>query len=248
MPLSNTAVVTGAAAGIGLAAARELLESDATLRLAAIDLNEASALLDDFPDRVLSIPVDVRDIEAVEDATARVESAFGTPTRLVCSAGIQLYGDAATIPRSDFDRVMDVNLGGVFNACQCVGKRMVDARHGAIVNIASIAMFFGLPRRLPYITAKAGVGGLTQTLAVEWAPHGVRVNAVAPGMIETELVKQAFDAGLVSRDEAAAQHAMKRLGTPVEVAKVTRFLLSDDASFVTGEIVCVDGGFRLVKT
>jgi NAD(P)-dependent dehydrogenase (short-subunit alcohol dehydrogenase family) len=151
------------------------------------------------------------------------------------------------MPRPDFDRVLAVNLGGTFACCQAVGRRMVEGGRGAIVNVASISMWFGFPRRLAYITSKGGVGGLTQTLAVEWAPYGVRVNAVAPGQIETELLRLAFDQGLVSREDAAAAHALGRIGQPSEVAAAIRFLLSDDASFVTGEILNVDGGFRLKK-
>jgi len=245
---SPLTVVTGGASGIGLAVVEELLAADASARVAVLDLGEApEEARERLGDRLASYQVDVADHVAVEIAVAAIAATAGVPTGLVCSAGIQLYGDAATIPRADFDRVISINLGGVLNACQSVGRRMIDARRGAIVNVASISMHFGFPGRLPYITAKNGIAGLTQTMAVEWAPHGVRVNAIAPGMIETPFVLQAFEGGLVSREKAEQQHALGRLGTPQEIAKVIRFLLSDDASFVTGEVMNVDGGFRLVK-
>jgi NAD(P)-dependent dehydrogenase (short-subunit alcohol dehydrogenase family) len=241
-------VVSGAAGGIGRAVVEDLLAHDPDVVVAGLDRAALPAeLVDAGGARLLGVVADVTDHDAVERAIAGVEEQAGTPTGLVCSAGIQLYGDAATMPRADFDRVLAVNLGGTFACCQAVGRRMVEAGRGAIVNVASISMWFGFPRRLAYITSKGGVGGLTQTLAVEWAPSGVRVNAVAPGQIETELLRLAFDQGLVSREDAAAAHALGRIGQPSEVAAAIRFLLSDDASFITGEILNVDGGFRLKK-
>ena len=124
---------------------------------------------------------------------------------------------------------------------------MVERRSGAIVNLASISMFFGFPKRLPYIVSKGGVGGLTQTLAVEWAPYGVRVNAVAPGVTETPILAEGLASGVIDRERTEQAHALGRLGRPEEVAAAIVFLLSDAASFITGEILCVDGGFRRRK-
>ena len=141
-------IVSGAAAGIGRAAVEAVLDGDETARVAGLD---RSALPDDltsrYGERLVGLQVDVSDHDAVERTVAEAERLLGTPTGLVCSAGIQLYGDAATMPRADFDKVLSVNLGGTFACCQAAGRRMVEARRGAIVNVASISMWFGFPRR-----------------------------------------------------------------------------------------------------
>ena len=124
---------------------------------------------------------------------------------------------------------------------------MLAAGEGAIVNIASIAGRFGHPRRLPYSVGKAAIGALTRTLAVEWARGGVRVNAVAPGYVETPMVREGESLGLFSREEAEEMHAMKRLAAPEELADPIVYLLSAGAAFITGETLYADGGFSVLK-
>ncbi|HEY4276788.1 MAG TPA: SDR family oxidoreductase [Conexibacter sp.] len=243
------AVVTGGASGIGLACVERLAADDERAAIAIADLQPPpDALVAALGDRLYHAHVDVSDPDAMNVFAAEAANTLGAPTRLVCAAGVQLKRAAAELTAAQWRRVLGVNLDGVWWACSAVGRMMIERGGGSIVAVGSISMRFGLPGRLPYVTAKAAIEGLTSTLAVEWAPHGVRVNAVAPGQIETPLVQRGFEEGYLHRDASNAAHALGRLGTPAEVAAAIAFLLDDrEAGFVTGEVLCVDGGFQRKK-
>ena len=245
--ISSVAVITGGASGIGWKTAELLLESRPEVACALVDLNDAQSpdLIDRFgPDRVRFVRCDVTDPSEVNAAAAQIEE-WNRPIRmLVTCAGIQIVGDSFELPSEHWQKVTAVHLNGTFYWCQAAGRAMRDSGGGSIVTVGSIAQDFGFPGRAAYTTSKMGIAGLTRVLAVEWASAEIRVNQVIPGMVETPLFQRAAAQGIVDAEAAAAEHPLGRLGTTGELAGAIVFLLSEQASFITGELVHVDGGFR----
>ncbi len=247
---SGVTIVTGSGGGIGSAVASSLLAEDPQARCAAVDLKpgHASSLMEKHgPHRVVEVLCDVSSPEAVHRAMERIEN-WNIPVRgLVNCAGIQLAGPSVDFPPEGWQKVLNINLSGTFYWCQAAGKHMMAHQGGAIVNLSSVAEFFGWPLRAPYAATKAAVSALTRTLATEWAHLGIRVNAVAPGYIDTPLAREAIESGRMSKPEADALHAQQRFADTSEVADAIVFLLSERASFITGETLKVDGGLSAKK-
>lgn len=246
---SGCIIVTGGASGIGRAVIDVLLERRAGIRVGALDIDGDAlrSLQAEHPDRVGIALCDVSDRTTVAASIEQVAS--GLPiVGLVTSAG-KLHNRASVdLDQDDWHSVLGVHLDGTLWAAQAAARSMMaHGLGGAIVNFCSVAMGFGWPRRLPYSVAKAGVAALTRTLAVEWAQDHIRVNAVSPGYVDTPMIHDAADAGLLDIDVKARAHALGRLAQPGEIAEVVEFLLSDRSSFVTGEVLRVDGGFAVMK-
>jgi NAD(P)-dependent dehydrogenase (short-subunit alcohol dehydrogenase family) len=241
------ALVTGGARGIGRAISERLALAGATVAIADVDLEEAAnvaAALESIGGRAEAIRLDVADRVAVDEATAALFQRHGRIDVLVNNAGIVRNAPAAEMSIDDWKSVIDIDLGGVFHCSQAIGRRMVAAGRGAIVNVSSICGEIAVyPQpQASYNAAKAGVNLLTKSLAVEWARKGVRVNAVAPGYVATELTLRGrsnpewFDVWM-------QMTPMGRLGDPREIANAVLFLASDAASFMTGSILTMDGGY-----
>ena len=234
-------LVTGAASGLGEAIAVALAESGA--RVACLDL--AAAQNQKVANRIegLALSVNVTDAEAVDDAVTEVTDRFGKVNGLVNSAGIGGRGAALTYPDHLLEQVIDVNLKGTFNMCRSVGRRMIETGSGSIVNIASIGGLVAFPGSVGYQLSKGGVVQLTRALAVEWAPSGVRVNAIAPGHVATELVRKQWESEPELKEYFLSRTPMNRLATPEDVAGPVVFLVGMASAMVTGQIIAVDGGY-----
>lgn len=242
-------VMTGAASGIGLAVAELLLERHPGASIGVIDLAEAAMenLAQRYPGRVSYSKCDVGKQAAVHDA---VKAVAGTQrvVGLVCAAGILRSKASLDMTDVEWHAMLGAHLDGSFFAAQAAARLMIEGGVTAsMVFFGSVAMDFGWPSRLPYAVSKAGIGALTRTLATEWAGYNIRVNAVSPGYVNTPMVRDAVASGVFDGKARAEIHALKRFAEPNEIAEVVEFLLSSRASFITGEIVRVDGGFSITK-
>jgi NAD(P)-dependent dehydrogenase (short-subunit alcohol dehydrogenase family) len=232
--MSRRVVVTGGARGIGARIAAEFAEHGD--QVVSMDLRAADQPRDE---NVRNIEVDVSDPDAVIAAFADLERV----DVLVNNAGIQRVGLVGEQDVSDWLKVVQTNLHGAYFCCHAAIPRMSEG--AAIVSIASTAAFVGLPGRSAYSAAKAGLLGLTRTLAVELAPRGIRANAVCPGFTKTDLIQQGIDDGSLDADWMMDRVPMKRLAEVQEIARAVCWLAGPDASFVTGQSLPVDGGWSI---
>jgi NAD(P)-dependent dehydrogenase (short-subunit alcohol dehydrogenase family) len=228
-------VVSGGAHGIGDATLAAFLEQGAT----AVSLDVAPP--DEPRPGVTYLTADVRDDSAVRDALSTLERV----DVLVNNAGVQEVGLVGELSAEAWDRVLGTHLTGAFVCATHAVPRMRAQGGGAVVNIASVAAFLGLPGRGPYSAAKAALTAFTRVLAVETATAGIRVNSVAPGFTRTRLLQLALDTGALTESWTTGEVPMRRLAEPAEIARVVRFLASDDASYITGQTILVDGGWSI---
>lgn len=239
----RVAIVTGAARGIGKAIALTFVREGARVALVDVDRDQLDLVKDEIvknKGEALSLPCDISQSPQVKEMVNQVREAFGRVDILVNNAGIIRRGTIETVTEEDWDRVIEVNLKGTFNCCKAVFGIMKQQGYGKIVNISSIAGKMGDITSAPgYGPSKAGIDALTKTLARQLAPYGINVNGVAPHAIETEMSAQWSEE---RRREIIASIPLGRLGKPEDVAEAVLFLVSDEASFITGEILDVNGG------
>jgi NAD(P)-dependent dehydrogenase (short-subunit alcohol dehydrogenase family) len=242
----RTALITGAAGGIGLGCAQAFAAEGCDLALLDIDGERLLPIAKDLAERsgrkVHPIVCDLSDAAAAQKSVIKAAALLGSIGVLVNNAGILAAGDILDTSLEDFDRVMAVNVRAPFVVGQTVARHMVDAKiKGSIINMSSINAVLAIPNQLPYVTSKGAIGQMTKAMALALAPHGIRVNAIGPGTVVTDILKG------VMEDEGARRRVLqrtplKRFGQPLEIGKVAVFLASDDASYITGQTIYPDGG------
>jgi len=238
------AFVTGGGAGIGAACATELARRGAKVLVTDIDEAAAGAVADAIGANAVGRGLDVRDPSAVDAAVAEAVERFGGLTVAVNNAGVGVPVPRRTgeVPDEEWRRVLSVNLDGVFHCLRAELAVMAQAGRGSVVNMGSVGSLVGLAGAVTYTAAKHAVLGMTKAAAVEYAPDGVRVNAVTPGYVDTAISPRTPE----QKAALAARHPIGRLADAEEIARVVCFLASEEASFVTGAHYTVDGGFTAV--
>ncbi|WP_201835468.1 SDR family NAD(P)-dependent oxidoreductase [Microvirga zambiensis] len=244
---SGTAFITGAAYGIGAAAALALARDGCDLVLADLSvemLAETAAKVRELGRRAVPIRLDLRNQDSIESAVATALGSFERLDVLVNNAGVPLRKAALDVTRADWMQVMDVNLGGSFFMSQAVGRHWIEnGQSGAIVSVASTHGLLGVPGSSTYGISKAGVAHMTRMLAIEWAPHKIRVNAIAPASTETPTRTGLSDPA--RREELLSRFPLRRFGKPEDMAEAIAYLASPRAEFITGQVLVLDGGLTV---
>ncbi|WP_348699682.1 SDR family oxidoreductase [Duganella fentianensis] len=242
MKLSQkVAIVTGATQGIGLACAQRLIREGASVML--VDIKpEGAAAAAELGERARFFAADVSQKADVDAMVAATLAAFGRIDILINNAGVTHAANFLDVCEEDFDRVLRINLKSMFLCGQAVAREMVKQHSGCIINMSSVNAELAIPNQVPYVVSKGAINQLTKVMSLNLVSHGIRVNGIGPGTILTELAKQAVMASPEARHTILSRTPMGRCGEPEEVASIAAFLASDDASYMTGQTLYVDGG------
>ena len=239
--VDKVAIVTGATQGIGLACAARLVAEGARVMLVDIKPEGAQAA-QQLGDAARFFAADVSQKADVDAMIAATLQAFGHIDILVNNVGVTHAADFLDLDESDFDRVLRINLKSMFLCGQAAAREMVKRQSGSIINMSSVNSELAIPNQVPYVVSKGGVNQLTKVMALNLAPHGIRVNGIGPGTILTELAIKAVLGSPEARHTILSRTPLGRCGKPEEVASIAAFLASDDASYMTGQTIYADGG------
>lgn len=238
----RVALITGGGTGIGLEIARCMVQAGATVIITGRResvLQESAAALGKGGNFLVN---DVTDLSSIEGLVEQVEATYGPLDILVNNAGINMKKPALEVTDEDFSRIIHTNLNAVFALTRAAAKRMLARRSGTILMISSMAAYYGIDRVVAYAASKSAVEGMVKVLASEFSAHGVRVNAIAPGFIETEMSRTAMNSDPDRRDRAMRRTPMGKFGRPEDIGQAAVFLASDAARYITGVSLPVDGG------
>src|SRR4051794_39253801 len=243
----RVAIVTGGGSGIGLAISERLAADGAAVAVFDRDGDTAEATaakIEAAGGTAIGLTVDVTDRALIDAGVADTRERLGRPTILVNNAGLQGFDPFLSISAEKWDRILTVNLTGTFNCCQAVIPDMIEEGWGRIVNISSSSAQGGQQLMSHYVASKAGVIGLTKALALEFGPKGITVNTIPPGFIDTPMLRNSEERGLLGKgvEFHEAQTPVRRVGRPEDIAAMTAFLVSDEAGYVTGQVLGVNGG------
>lgn len=242
----KVALVTGAARGIGRSIALLFAKEGAHLILDDIledKVREVAEEIKGFGGEALPVKADVSKSDQVAFMVSKAMDRFNRIDVLVNNAGVNETGLAEDFAEHSWDNVLGTDLKGVFLCSQVVGREMIKKRQGSIVNISSIAGFNALPGRVGYCSAKSAIIMLTKVLAIEWAKHNIRVNAVAPGYVRTKMIEEMMELGVLDEKKITQRTPMQRISHPDEIARIVLTLSSEESSYITGATISVDGGW-----
>lgn len=239
----QVALVTGGAQGIGLACVERFVEDGCRVAILDVDDDKGNEAVSRLGHSTMFVHCDVGDKAAVDDAVKQVVSHFGALNIAVNNAAVVHKADFLDIEEEDFDRVLRVNLKGMFLVGQASARQMAKQETGgAIINMSSVNAVVAIPDQVPYVVAKGGLAQLTKLMSLSLATHDIRVNAIGPGSILTEMLDSVVSSDEAARKKILSRTPMGRIGAPSEVAAIASFLASNDASYVTGQTIYADGG------
>jgi len=243
---ARTAIVTGGASGIGLAISERLAADGAAVAIFDLDggaAEEAAAKITASGGSAIGVTADVTDRVQIDAGVQEVRGRLGRPTILVNNAGLQGFAPFLKITPEKWEQVLAVSLTGTFICCQAVVPDMLEEGWGRIVNISSSSAQGGQPYMTHYVAAKAGVIGFTKALALELGPQGITVNTIPPGFIDTPMLRDSEKKGFLGNtEEAVARTPVRRMGRPEDIAAACAFLVREEASYITGQVIGVNGG------
>ena len=242
--MSRVAIVTGGASGIGLAISERLAADGHTVAIFDRNGDAADVAADKIGNGAIGVTVDVSSREQVDAGVAEVVERLGRPTILVNNAGIDFFGPFMKLDEETWNRVLDVNLTGTFRCSQAVLPHMLDEGWGRIVNISSSSAQGGQQFMAPYVSSKAGMIGLTKSMALEFGPKGITVNTIPPGFIVTPMLREAEAKGLLGGtvEDNIERVPVRRAGQPEDIANACAFIVKEESGYITGQIIGVNGG------